>query len=66
MTMVADARRLVYPARDCATTYGEHKAAFPTRREAQHVRRTRRVLDQHPYRCPHCRFWHLGHRGRRA
>ncbi len=65
MVMVANPRPLVYPARDCATTYGEHKAAWPTRREAQHVRRLRRVLDQHPYWCPQ-HGWHLGHRGRRA
>ena len=62
MTMAADARPTVYPARECSTTYGIPKVGFPDRRTAQRVRRARRVLEQHIYRCSSCQCWHLGHR----
>lgn len=61
MVMVADARPLVYPGRDHTDTFGRPKAGWATRREAQHVRRVQRVLDQHVYRCS-CGWYHLGHR----
>ena len=45
--MVADGRPVIYPPRDCADTYGRPKVGYPTRRLATHVRRVKRVMDQH-------------------
>jgi hypothetical protein len=64
MTMIADARATVAARpRECVDAFtGRPKVGFATRREASHVRRVKRVLDQHPYLCSSCLFWHLGHR----
>lgn len=59
--MVADARPLVYPERQCSNLDGTHKVGYRDRHEAQRARRRLRVLDQRPYYCG-CGRYHLGHR----
>jgi hypothetical protein len=61
MTMAADARPVVYPARECSHVDGRPKVGYPSRRIALAVRRKVRVKDQHVYACA-CGAWHLGHR----
>lgn len=42
----------------------DHKKSYRTKRAAKaQVRRydTRGVHGLHPYECPHCGAWHLGH-----
>lgn len=64
MSMVADARPVVYPPRACSNTYGVPKVGYPSRRVAAHMRRVLRVFDQKPYACT-CGAYHLGHPARK-
>lgn len=59
--MIADAIPKVYPPRSCSDAWGWPKVGYPTRRAALRVRRLGHK-DQHPYYCPRCTAYHLGHR----
>lgn len=49
--------RVEHPSAQC-----DGKAAYPSFGAAERLlkRHAHRRKPVHPYRCPHCRLWHLG------
>lgn len=58
---VLPSRFVEEPAPAIACCFGKER--FDTPQRAYDMLRSRKATGPEVYRCPHCRFWHLGRRG---